>query len=327
MRLFLMMLAILPLSGEVFEPIATIAKTCPSFSLINSVNFHPSKTLFCVTYTQCDRVVLYEMDASGNPQAIQTLANPEACLSNPQNAVFSPDGKKIVVGNWKNRTLTVYQLEKNGVYSSIPSSVIFPLEQLASCRPHGMSISSCGRFLAIAYGYTSRSGRAVALFNTENFALLSILQNELPGIPKGITFSPDSTCLFVTFSDLNSFAIYDIVDQKILPVPRQTIQGSISRPEDIKLSSNGKWCAISNSDQDNVAFYLYDQKTNKITQDSPGYVLQPFCFPHGIAFSSDGTLLVVTEFGVVGNPHIKDTTWDPTTRSRFQIFRIKLSPN
>ena len=74
-----------------------------------------------------------------------------------------------------------------------------------------------------------------------NFELIHMLQGteELPGIPKGITFSPDGTCLFVTFSDANSLVVYNLSEnkKKILQNPRQIIQGKesiISRPEDVK---------------------------------------------------------------------------------------------
>lgn len=153
---------------------------------------------------------------------------------------------------------------------------------------------------------------------------MSFLQNELPGIPKGLAFARDGSCLIATFSDIHRIAIYDIIDQKILPDPRQTVQGEtagISRPEDVALSPDGKWYAVTNSDRSNVAFYPFDPLLKKITHSFPEYVLEPFSFPHGIAFSADGSFLVITEFGAVGTNSVGDIAWNPKARSRFQVFK------
>ena len=294
-------------------PVAVIINPCPQCTLINSVDFHPKKNLFCVTYAQGNRVVLYKNDASGKPEIVQTLRNPSARLSSPQHAVFSSDGKKIIVANWTSQTLSIYQGEENGLFGAQPSAVIPRPKGLKRHRPHGIAMSPCGNFLAIAYGASSRYGKAIALFlMTENGCkLVSILQASegLPGIPKGITFSPDGTCLLVTFSDVNSLVIFDFdsESQVILPTPRQTIQGEntgISRPEDVKISRDGRFCAITNSDKHTVNFYPFDQFSNSITQSTPSYVLQNpeagFSVPHGIAFSPDGCFMVITEFGPVG---------------------------
>lgn len=138
--------AALPLSAVVYEPVAALDNPCPRYSLINSVDFHPSQNRFCVTYTQCDRVVLYEVDSAGKLHAVQTLANPKSCLCKPQHAAFSPDGKKLSVANWINQTVAVYKLREEGLFEATPSAVIPPLDQLASCRPHGLCISPCGKF-------------------------------------------------------------------------------------------------------------------------------------------------------------------------------------
>lgn len=315
------------------EKVAVVVSPCPRYSLINSVDFHPSQNLFCVAYWQCDRVILYALDSQGNPHMVQTLANPTACLCKPQHAVFSPNGEKIFVVNWKNQTIAVYQHMSDGFYCETPAAV-FPIpSQLASHRPHGMAISPCGHFLAIAYGAEFHFPRAVALLRLSegNCELVSFVQKELPGIPKGITFSPDGTCLLVTFSDVNCLTIYEIADQQIQPFPRETLQGAemgaeISRPEDVKISPNGKICALTNSGQNNVAFYSFDPSSNRITASIPISILQNFLLPHGIAFSPDGSFLVVTEFGDIATNDEGGVSWNkntPPKEARFQVFKIK----
>ena len=312
------------------------------YTLINSVDFHPKRNLFCVTYTQTDKVILYNI-VDDQLQVSQILSNVSAKLSSPQHAVFSPDGKKLVVANWTNQTLTSYHYKDNSLFSYTPTSSTPCHTSLLNSRAHGIAFSPCGNYLAVAYGVISIFDRAVVLYHfNENskqgshFELVSILKNDsIPGIPKGITFSPDGTSLLVTFCDVNSLVIYDI-DQKDLtinPVPRQTIQGpdtKIFRPEDVKISPDGNYCAVSNSEEHTVTFYLYDQKMNLISQPTPCSILQNpdarFYFPHGIAFSSDGNFLAVTQFGHVWIAENGGIGWTPDikpTDSTVNLYRLK----
>lgn len=292
------------------------ANPCQFYSLINSVDFHPKKNMFCVTYTNSNKIVLYKNNAAGMPYIVQTLSNPLANLSEPQHAVFSPDGEKIVVANWTNQTLTIYENKKNhgDAFCAIPAAVIPSSRNFSNYKPHGIAISPCGNFLAIAYGAASYYGRAIALFRFIkqglDCELISVLQGppQVPGTPKGITFSPDGSCLLVTFSDTNSLGIFEIdkEHQIIRPNSRQIVKGKmtqISRPEDVKITPDGNFCAVTNSDKDTVTFYPFDKVLNKISQSTPCYVLQnplaDLCFPHGIAFSPDGLFVVITQFGQV----------------------------
>lgn len=331
--IFPLYLVALPLLAHdlLFDPIAVVVSPCPRYSLINSVDFHPSRNLFCIAYWQCDRVVLYSIDSQGHVQITQTLANPTACLCKPQHAVFSSNGDKIFVANWKNQTINVYQLKEDGLYCETPTD-IFPIpSELSFHRPHGMAISPCGQHLAIAYGAEIQFPSAIALFSLKegNCKLVSFVQNELPGKPKGITFSPDGTCLLVTFSDVNSLAFYKISDRQIRPIPYQTLQGGeISRPEDVKISPDGKICAMTNSDLHTVGLYAFDPSSNRITERTPISILKNnFTFPHGIAFSSDGSFLVVTEFGAIWTNDQGGMSWNkdtPAEEARFQVFRLTM---
>ena len=195
-------------------PASIIPNPCPQYTLINSVDFHPNENLFCITYTQGNQVNLYRFNASGQPELYQSLSNPSAKLREPQHAAFSPNGKTIAVANSTNQTLTFYQKEKNDLFSPTPSSIIYSPNQLRNHKPHGITFSPCGNFLAIAYGASNSFSRGIALFHIiedgKECKLVALLDGskELPGIPKGIAFSPDGTCLLVTFADKNSLAIF-----------------------------------------------------------------------------------------------------------------------
>ncbi|HSW87428.1 MAG TPA: YncE family protein [Rhabdochlamydiaceae bacterium] len=301
-------------------PLTVLPNVDHQYSLINSVDFHPQENLFCATYTHNNKISFYEIDSNHRPYFLQSFHNPEARLSEPQHAVFSPDGNKLAVANWTNQTLNVYHREGNGFFCEKPVSVISSPDILQQCKPHGIAFSPCGNFLAVAYGASNHYERAIALFQSKGSGLecVSVLKNtELSGTPKGITFSPDGSCLLVTLCEANSIVIFNIENQAISPVPKQTIQGlntCISRPEDVKLSPDGSYCAVSNSDRDTVTFYPFDQKSNSILQSDPCYVLQnsdaQFHFPHGMAFSSDGSYLLVTQFGHIHTTEEGDISWD-----------------
>src|SRR6185295_5096298 len=224
-------------------PVAMVNNPNPAYSLINSVDYHHKQQLFCVTYTHNHKVLLYTINAAGKPEVVQSLSNPLACLSHPQHAVFSPDGEKIVVANWTNETITIYQRKSGYFFHEQPAAVIAAPSSLIHHKPHGIAFSPCGNYLAIAYGAASYNAKAIALFRMTKGGLgcelVHLLKDigALLGIPKGITFSPDGTCLLVTFSNTNSLVIFNLCENKttILQPCRQIIQGKetqISRPED-----------------------------------------------------------------------------------------------
>lgn len=322
------------------HPLAVVKNTLPYYTLINSVDFHPTENLFCVTYTQGNCIMLYKIDPNGYVNLIQTLKNPLAHLSDPQHAIFSRDGKKIIVANWTNQTLTVYDNRKNDLFYEAPAVIIPASNLLSQNRPHGITNSPCGNYLAIAYGACNYYEQAIGIFRItkkgNGYELISKFTAAagLPGTPKGIAFSPDGNCLLVTFSDLNNLVIFDLnADKTILPTPRQVIEGpetGISRPEDIKISTDGCLCAVTNSDLHKVTFYTFDKALNKIMDNHPCYTLQNpeanICSPHGMAFSPDGAFFVLTQFGSVFTADDGGIGWKftiPPADSKFTVYRTK----
>ncbi len=321
------------------QPVATIINPFPAYTLLNSVAFHPHENLCCVACTHANQVALYRIDDKGLPAMVQSLSNPQANLCHPAHAAFSPDGKKISVANWSNQTIAIYQADDHGLFGPMPAAIIPCPERLTPHRPHASAFSPCGKFLAIAYGASSCYGRALALFRVAadgiGCQLFHLLQGneELPGIPKGVAFSHDGTCLLVTFADENSLLIFGIskTDGKILKTPLQVIQGDetgISRPEDVKLSPNGDYCALSNSDKHTVSFYPFDKASNRLTQSMPCYVLEnpeaELCFPHGLAFSPDGLFFLITEFGPIHTMDDGGIFWEhdtPAEQAKVHIYK------
>ena len=171
------------------KPVAMVYNSGPKYSLINSIDHHPKQNLFCVTYTHNNKVVLYKINVVGQPEVFQSLCNPLAELSEPQHAVFSPDGEKIVVANWLNQTLTVYQRNREEYFREKPAAVILPASSLMDHKPHGIAFSPCRNYLAIAYGAAPYHRKAIALYSVTDegcgFELVQLLEGD-----KGVGVRP-----------------------------------------------------------------------------------------------------------------------------------------
>ena len=319
-------------------PIDCIKNNSWAYSLINSVAFHPREDLFCAAFSSVNQLINFRIDRFGQARVSQVIKTPESGLDGPQHVVFSTDGRHIIAVNWGSETFTIYQRGANGLYVDRPvASIPFP-EPLAGYKPHGMDVARSGKLLSVAFGWITDHKSAIGLFSLDgdgtSLRLLDwIREEQLAGVPKGIAFSPDESCLLVTYADMNCICIYDIdpAAGRFDPVPRQIFEGAATRlfrPEDIKFSRDGNSITVSNSEADCVASYTFDQATNRIAEQTPAHVLENpdahMRFPHGIAFSPDGALLVVSQFGplpVTSNGNIvfdKDT---PRRQARINIYR------
>ncbi len=307
-------------------PLIVLPNDASTYSLINSVDFHPKENLCAVVYTHNNKITLYQIGEEGQLKIIQTLHNPSSRLDQPQHAAFSPNGNQLVVANWLTQTLNVYQRNSNRLFSKKPIAVTLPPKILQHCKPHGVMFSPCGKYLAISYGAASYFERAIVLFKQENnrFTCISLLKNEeLPGIPKGIAFTPDGTHLIATFAEPPSLGIFSIENETIASKPHQMIEGprtQLSRPEDVKFSPDQTCCAVTNSDQHTVTFYLFDRESNFILQTTPFQTLQNpesrLHTPHGIAFSSDGRHMAITQFGGITFTSEGDVIWEKTMKAK-----------
>lgn len=98
------------------SPIHIIKNNNSTPSMINSVDFHPSKNLFCATFTHNNQIVIYLIDEASELSIFQILQNPSAELDCPQHALFSKDGKSLLVLNWVNQTFNVFRLDSSGFF-------------------------------------------------------------------------------------------------------------------------------------------------------------------------------------------------------------------
>jgi sugar lactone lactonase YvrE len=205
-----------------------------------------------------------------------------------------------------------------------------------------MDVSHSGKLSTVAFGWTSTHTKAIGLFSFDSagpaMQLLDWIPHEcLPGVPKGIAFSPDESSLLVTYADVNCICIYaiDRATGRLNPVPTQTFEGEATRlfrPEDIKVAHDGNSITVSNSNADCVTSYAFDRHLNRIPHQTPTQVLENpdahLRFPHGIAFSPNGALLVVSQFGplpVTSNGDIIFDQQTPRKQAKINIYRHQQS--
>lgn len=307
-------------------PHAIIPNTASTYSLLNSIDFHPHELLFCVTHMQNNQMRLYNIDHRMRPILVQTIEGSHTRLNHPQHAVFSPDGQSLVAANWTDRSFNVYVRKNTGLFEEEPIHTFFLPKVLKRTKPHGIAFSSSGQYLAVACGAGSDYKNGLALFEStgDRFKPVDILTHkQLLGMPKGICFSPDGTCLLVSFCKPSCIAIFSIDRGKIDRQPKQIMEGAhthLSRPEDIKLSPDGSYCAVSNSDKNTITFYHFDKNTNTIANTRPFWSLgnpeAHFTFPHGLAFSPEGSFLATTQFGHVEETSKGSIFWSPILPSQ-----------
>jgi WD40 repeat protein len=318
-------------------PVAIIPNKDTQYSLINSVDFHPKENIFCAAYTHNNKVCLYKIASNGKPYLTQTLCNPLAQLKQPQHAAFSPDGKKIVAANWTDLSLSIFSKMTNGLFSETPAATIYFPKALHRSKPHGIAFSPCGNYLAVACGAASGFETGIALFKSQGNDLecISVLTHAyFMATPKGICFSPDGTHLLVSFCDPSFLSIYSIENEMLNPIPRQIIEGintGLSRPEDVKISPDGTYCAVTNSDKNTITFYGFNKKSNSITDAAPIWTLRNpharLAFPHGLAFSHDGTYLAITQFGKVWITPEGNILWNKTLPPQAGTINLYRMPN
>jgi len=323
------------------SPISVVNNSSRCPSLVNSVDFHPTLNRFCVTYTHNHRIDIYEIDEFGRAALFQQLLNPGAQLINPQHALYSKNGQYLIVANWSNQTFNIYRVLSNGLFHTRPAEVIDYPSALKGFKPHGMSLSSDGNYLAIAFGASKEHPKGVGLFRVHmiegsqpRFDLVVLHQDALldEGIPKGISFTPDDSHLMITLAETNSVVFYSFnkAEEEIEPVAKTILRGRatrIHRPEDIKLTADGAHCCVSNSMDDTVTFYAYDLENHLFPSETPSFIIQnpeaKLSFPHGLAFSSDGQYLAVTQFGpVTFSPEGHLQRWAQARKDCVSIFQI-----
>ena len=312
------------------------------YSFIHSVRFHPTQNEMCTTYAHDNRLIFYSIDQTVTK--IQTIEGSQTNLNYAQDAIYASNGEKLIVVNWTNQLMIFERKTPGGLFHEKPKIIFNPPKIFKDHRSHALALSPCGKYLAVAYGAVAQFKRALAIYslgeNQSSFELIDVLNGPevIPGIPKGIAFSPDGKAILTTFSDIHHLTIYSLTDHdkgiKFIPTPQQSIEGTetgISRPEDIQISSCKTYCGVTNSGNDTLTFYPFDLFSNQITQNTPFFTLKnpeaDLHFPHSLAFSPDGSFLIITTLGLLKIAENGDVIFNKALQpsdAKINVYRLKI---
>lgn len=232
-------------------------------------------------------------------------------LSRPENLVFSPCGTLLAVPNQKG-FIKIFKVDPLSSKINSISNV-----KVDDGIVHGVNFSKDFKYLACV---SLNHGGMIRIFKIhENKNELKLIptfkmKNKLnPLKPKGIDFSPDGRFLAICYSkraakgepkDTNSAAleIFELNNGKIKGRAISHIDSSdspICVPEDVRFFPTSSCLMVSNQGNDTITLHTFNQESG-IIENSYVALKNPEAqlnFPHGIAISSQGKYLAVSNYG------------------------------
>ena len=179
-------------------------------------------------------------------------------------------GVKAYVGNFKDNTISVIDLESKRVMATIP---IPP-------GPHGIAITPDNRWVYVASDSTS----TVSVIDAATDKLVENI--EVGKNPHGVAVSPDGKYVLVAVYDTDSIAFIDTATRKVIgSVP-------VGKPHNIAIHPNGKVAYVGSQVPGKFSLAIVDLVARTIT----GNVALGKT-PRGLEFDRKGRLLYMTQAG------------------------------
>ena len=177
---------------------------------------------------------------------------------------------KAYVGNFKDNTISVIDLESKRVMASIP---IPP-------GPHGIAITPDNRWVYVASDGTS----TVSVIDTSTDKLVENI--EVGKNPHGVAVSPDGKYVLVAVYDTDSIAFIDTATRKVI--------GSmpVGKPHNNAIHPNGRVAYVGSQVPGKFSLAVIDFATRTIIEN---VALEKT--PRGLEFDRKGRLLYFTQAG------------------------------
>jgi YVTN family beta-propeller protein len=180
-------------------------------------------------------------------------------------------GPKAYVGNFKDNTISVIDLELRRVTATIP---IPP-------GPHGMAITPDNRWLYVA----SDGASTVSVVDTATDKLVENI--EVGKNPHGVVITRDGKYVLVGVYDTDSVAFIDTATRKVLAnIP-------VGKPHNIAIHPNGQFAYAGSQTPGKFSLAIIDLVTRKVTETVP---LKNT--PRGLEFDPSGKRLYITQAGI-----------------------------
>jgi YVTN family beta-propeller protein len=180
-------------------------------------------------------------------------------------------GPKAYVGNFKDNTISVIDLELKRVTTSIP---IPP-------GPHGIVITPDNRWVYVASDGTS----TVSVIDTATDKLVENI--EVGKNPHGVAVTPDGKFVLVGVYDTDSVALIDTASRKVVgSVP-------VGKPHNIAVHPNGATAYVGSQTPGKFSLTIIDLARRTVKENVPlGKT------PRGLEFGPNGKHLYITQAGV-----------------------------
>jgi PQQ-dependent catabolism-associated beta-propeller protein len=159
--------------------------------------------------------------------ATQTLTRVIRGVSDPEQLVVSPDGRRLYVASEDTGTAVVIDIDSGKTLASLP----------VGGEPEGMGISPDGRFVYV----TSEEDHQVSVIDTARDKVLT--QFEVGQRPRQAAFSPDGTRAYVTGEMDGTLAVVDTGSHTVIRTIHLT--GEMVRPMEVDVSPDGRLAYVT----------------------------------------------------------------------------------
>jgi len=248
----------------------------------------------------------------------------------PQGLAFSSDGAKMFFVGRIGINVYEYTLATPFDVSTADFVVSFSVATQVS-DPRGLAFSPDGTkmFVVGNIGADVNEYTLATPFDvsTADFVVSFSVSTQVP-VPRGLTFSPDGTKMFVsslTGDDVNEYTLSTAFDVSTASfVDSFSVAGQETSPQGLAFSSDGTKMFVVGITEKNVNEYTLNNAFTLFPTFVDSFsVSAQDTTPRGLAFSSDGTKMFVVGFqGEDVNEYTLGTAFDVSTASFVDSFSV-----
>ncbi len=283
------------------------------YATCSGVSWFHDDYLACVNVLG-NAIHVYRFDrAERSLTPIQTLSGAPRMLK-PENICFSPDGSLVAITDMGTGDMQICRVDSRSHAIDLEGSTTVKEPTDRTC--HGVSFSSCGRF--VAYTTLDKPG-VVRVFRVEvengeiRVERFQVFGNTLhPLVPKGIDFAKDGSRVAICYApnvsrakvrqprgrlEIRAFDPQRGIASEPLSVSswRHAIRGT----DDVRFFGGDAFVVLTQQGDDSALVVSVDPRTSRLGRATQTLRNPTAClsFPHGAGVSPDGRWVAITNYG------------------------------
>lgn len=259
------------------------------------ISFSPNREYIATANSHNNTITFYKRIEENVYETVPafSIQGNESKLDFPHDLAFSPDGRHLAVANRQGNSITIY--------SNINSNNT-PLAVIQIVAPNSVKYSPNNDFIAVANSHTITFHRIHGdIYDQTPYQMIKSSERS---VLNSLDFSKDGEFLAIAAIDTHSVIIYQKNSDSYTHV--QTLQQNLCYPHSVSFHPSGDYLVVSNAQgRKNVNFFVKGSSkpilTLEITQMYEESTIHLIDQLHrrggckGVAFSSDGTCLAVTQ--------------------------------